>query len=273
MPQVHATAIVSGEVELHESVEVGPYCVLTGPIRLANGVRLIGRVHLNGPLTIGDGTVVYPGACLGFEPQDYKFTPGSATAGVVIGSGCIIREHVTVHSATREMPTRIGHRVFLMVGAHAGHDAVVEDGAILTNGAGLAGHTFVGRGAILSGYASVHQFARIGRLAMVSALTGCSSDVPPFCIADGRNRIVGINAVGMRRAGMDRAEITAARRAFREAFRTTIPRSEMVAILDEIAREAPCVAEMAEFVRTTRRGIAPGTIRRARGGSATVIEE
>lgn len=273
MPLVHATAIVSEEVELHESVEIGPFCVLTGRVRLARGVRLIGRVHLNGPLTIGEGTVVYPGACLGFEAQDYKFKPGSPTAGVAIGSECIIREHVTVHAATKEEPTRIGNRVFLMVGSHAGHDAIVEDGAILTNGAGLAGHTFVGRGAILSGYASVHQFARIGRLAMVSALTGCSSDVPPFCIADGRNRIVGINAVGMRRAGIDRTEITAVRRAYREAFRKTIPRQEMIGILDALGREAPCVAEMAEFVRTTRRGIAPGTIRRARGGASTVIEE
>lgn len=255
-PSIHPTAFVSPDCRLGEGVEIGPFCVVNGAVTLGDGVRLVSQVHVQGPVAIGAGTVVYPGACIGFPAQDVKFKLGDPTGGVRIGANCIIREHVTIHAATKtDVPTTIGDRVFMMVGSHAGHDARVDNEAVLVNGAMLAGHSWVGEKAIMSGNAALHQFNRVGRLAMVSGVVGISMDVPPFCLVGERNKLRGINRVGLRRAGVTRQEIDAVVEAFREAFRTPRPRAEMLAVLDERARESPMVAELAQFVRTAKRAI------------------
>lgn len=259
MPTIHPTAIVSAEAELADDVQIGPNCVLTGPVRLAPGVRLIAGVYLQGPVEVGEGTILYPGACLGFEPQDYKFAPGSPTAGVKVGARCLIREHVTVHAATnQETPTTVGDGCFLMAYSHIGHDCRVGNRVILVNYAGLSGHCEIADNATLSGHVGVHQFVRIGRLAFLSGGAGVGMDVPPFCMVNERNRMGGLNLVGMRRNGISREEITEVRRAFRDCFRRPVPAHEMQAMLDERACRSPAVAEVAEFVRGTKRGICPG---------------
>ena len=100
MPLIHPTASVAREAVLADSVEIGPYCVLTGAVRLEAGVRLIGNVYICGPATIGEGTTIYPFACIGFPPQDVKFKLGDKTAGVVVGHHALIREHATIHAAS-----------------------------------------------------------------------------------------------------------------------------------------------------------------------------
>src|SRR5579862_400279 len=102
MPAIHPTATVAPEAELADSVEIGPFCVVTGPVRLGAGVRLIGNVYLAGPATIGEGTTIYPFACIGFPPQDVKFKLGDRTAGVVMGKHGVIREHATIHAASND---------------------------------------------------------------------------------------------------------------------------------------------------------------------------
>ena len=257
--QIHPTAVVSPNATLAEGVTIGPYCVIEGEVTLAEGVHLVSHVQLQGPLTIGAGTQVWPFACLGLPPQDYKFGPDSVTAGVRIGQGCIIREHATVHAATNDhTPTTIGDRVFMMGMSHVGHDGNVGDDVILVNYTGLAGHVTIGPKATLSGQCAVHQFCRIGRLAFMSAGTAVSADVPPFCVVNERQRMGGVNLVGMRRSGMARDEITAVREAFRKCFRTTLPKDELIGTLDELGTRSPAVAEMAEFVRTAKRPICPG---------------
>ncbi len=265
MPSIHPTATVDDRAVLADDAEIGPYCIVSGAVTLGPGVRLLARVSLQGPLTIGAGTVVYPNASLGFEPQDYKFKPGSPTAGVVIGAGCLIREHATVHAATnREKPTRIGDRVFLMVNSHVGHDAEVRDDAILVNNVALGGHAEVHERAIVSGGCVLHQFGRVGRLAMCSGGSVMTNDVPPFCMAAQRNMLVGLNLVGMRRSGMPRAEIDAVRGAYREVLRRNPPRAELLAKLAERGRESPSVMLMHDFVAATKRSITPVGGRRHR---------
>lgn len=259
MPRIHPTAIVTGDCSLEADVEIGPGCVLTGPVRLDRGVRLIGHVYLTGPVRIGDGTVVYPFTCIGFPPQDTKFAEGSPTAGVEIGARCVLREQVTVHASwSPEIPTRVGHRVFMMAQSHVGHDAQVGNDVVMVNVSGVAGHARVGDGATLGGSALVHQHTRIGRLAFLSGGTAVSADVPPFCTLVERNRLGGINLVGMRRAGIPRDEITRARAAFRDVFRPALPRGEMLAILEARSAESAVVAEMARFVREAQRPICAG---------------
>jgi UDP-N-acetylglucosamine acyltransferase len=269
MQRIHPTAIVSSEAEIGEDVEIGPQCIVQGKVRLDRGVRLIAQVYLQGPLRIGENTRVYPGAAIGMDPQDVKFKEGDITAGVVIGARSIIREQVTIHAATKpDIPTRVGDGVFMMVGSHMGHDTSIGNNVIMVNGSGLAGHSQVGDNATLSGLAIVHQFCRVGRFAFMSGRSGITMDVPPFCILAERNGLVGINVVGLRRAGMPREQITAIRAAFRDVFRPILTRPEMVEILEERGRECPPVAEMAEFVRTTKRGICRAMRRR----SAEVLE-
>lgn len=260
MPKIHATAFVSKESVLADDVEIGPFCILDGKVTLGAGVRLISHVNLFGPIEIGSGTIVYPGACLGFPAQDFKFKPGMPTTGVKIGSGCIIREHVTVHAATKpERPTLIGDRVFMMVNSHAGHDAWVHDDVVLVNGSLLAGHTEVETRAIISGNVAVHQFNRVGKLAMISGLSVISLDAPPFGIITGRNTLRGVNIVGMRRNGYSSKEINAVRRAYREYLIKPCLREESLAGLRAGAAECPALEEIAVFIEKSKRGIARGT--------------
>jgi UDP-N-acetylglucosamine acyltransferase len=256
---IHPTAYVSKACELAEDVEVGPHCILDGAVRLGRGVRLIGHVYIQGPATIGEGTTVYPFASIGFPAQDFKFKPGDPTAGVSIGAGAVIREHVTIHAATsREIATSIGDRVYMMVNSHVGHDCEVGRNSVLVNNSAVGGHAVLGEGVTLGGAAMIHQHTRVGRLVFFSGLTGASMDVPPFCLVPERNRVGGLNLVGLRRAGMPREHITQVRRAFREVLRPVLQRSEMIAILTELGRDCPPVMEMAQFVTEARRSICPG---------------
>ena len=261
-PRIHPSAEIDPRAELAPGVEIGPWCVVRGDVTLEAGVRLLGRVWIEGPARIGAGSLLYPGVSLGFPPQDFKFAPGTPTAGVRIGAGCVLREGATVHAASNDhTPTAIGDRVFMMVGSHAGHDAQVGDGCILVNNAALAGHVRMGAGVNMGGGAVVQQHTRIGRLCMISGGTGLSMDLPPFCVLFDRNRMGGVNLVGMRRSGMARDEITMVRRAFREALRPGHARDEQLAILSRLAESSPAVGEMRDFVAASPRPICPGPMR------------
>ncbi len=267
MPTIHPTAVLTGEINLADDVEIGAYCVLNGEITLGAGVRLGAHVNLQGPLTIGEGTRVYPGSSLGFEPQDYKFTSGMPTAGVEIGSRCLIRENTTVHAASNnERATRVGDGVFMMVGAHVGHDAIVGDEAIMVNNTALAGHSELMSKAIMSGGSMLHQFCRIGRMVMCSGGTIVTTDVPPFCIVAERNSVRGLNLVGLRRSGASKDEINAVREAFRKVLRVNPPRDEMLGMLEERGVESAMVREMYEFVLSAKKPITPVVRKAAREG-------
>lgn len=262
MPTVHPTAIVGNECEIAPSAEIGPYCVLSGKVRLDESVRLIASVHLNGPVTIGANTVVYPNTCIGFPPQDVKFKLGMPTPGVVVGRDCLLREGVTLHAASKpDRPTTVGDRCFLMAYSHLGHDAKIGNDVTLVNAVLLAGHVEVGDKATIGGGTAIHQFCKVGRLAFVGGHAAVAMDIPPFCISAERNTLFGINLVGLRRNGVARADITTIRRAFREAFRSNLTRKEMIEVLEGIGRESPMVMEMAQFIRDSKRSIAPASKR------------
>ncbi len=255
---IHATASVDPAAQLGRNVKIGPNCIIRGNVTLGDDVELVANVFIEGPTVIGARTILYPGACIGFPPQDYKFKMGMPTAGVVIGEDCLIREHATVHAASKlDAPTRVGNKCFLMVNSHLGHDTVIGNNVVLVNSVLLAGHVQVGDNVTMGGAAAVHQFCRVGRLAMVSGLTAVSLDVPPFCICVNRNDLVGLNAVGLRRNGVPREDITLLRKAFRLALAARLPRQEMLDVLAPLAATSPFVNELREFVATTKRGIAP----------------
>lgn len=249
-PLVHPTALVDKSVRLAPGVEVGPGCIIRGAVTIGAGTRLIANVCIEGPCEIGQNNTIYPFACIGFAPQDYKFTPGvTPTAGVKIGDNNLIRESATIHAASKTAhPTTVGDRCMLMVNSHMGHDSVIGNDVILANGALLAGHVSIANNVMLSGNTAVHQFCRVGRFAFISGGTVSAMDVPPFCVVGERNMVTGLNRVGMRRNGVPREDITLIDKAYRTVLIPRLPREEMVSSLDDLANQSEYVREFRDFI-------------------------
>jgi UDP-N-acetylglucosamine acyltransferase len=251
--RVHPTAIVDPSVRLAEDVVVGPYAVLEGAIELGPRCAVKPHVHMIGPLVMGPENTICSGAVIGERPQHVKFD--GAPTGIVIGAGNVFREHITVHSGTTDAGTRIGDKNYFMAGAHVAHDCTVGDRCIFANGALLGGHCEAHDAAFLSGNCAVHQFCRCGRLSMMSGGATTSKDVPPFFVQEGRNRLVGVNVVGMRRAGLKSVQIDAIREAYRILY---LQRMVLPAACEHIKRHlghVDVVAELLEFIRSSKRGI------------------
>jgi UDP-N-acetylglucosamine acyltransferase len=254
MPQVHPTAIVDSRAELSDGVTVGPWCVIEGAVKIGTGTRLLHRVTLKGPLTIGARNVFYPNACVGYEPQDRKFDPQHEGAGVVIGDDNLFREGVTVHRATKARPTTIGNRNYLMVNSHVGHDDLLHDDITLANGVLLAGHVEIADRVTIGGNAAVHQFCRIGRLSMISGVIGVPQDVPPFVTVYGTRLVGSLNLVGLRRSGY-RENIRPLRQAFGLLYRQGHTVHNAAALITQQLGADPLCAEFAAFIGGTKRGI------------------
>jgi UDP-N-acetylglucosamine acyltransferase len=251
--RVHPTAILDPTVRLAEDVVVGPYAVLEGSVEVGPRCVVKPHVHLIGPLVMGPDNAVCTGAVIGERPQHLNFH--GAPTGVVIGAGNVFREHITVHSGSTDAGTRLGDQNYFMAGSHVGHDSVLGHRCILANGALLGGHCEVGDGAFLSGNCAVHQFSRVGRLSMMSGGATTSKDVPPFFMQEGRNRVVGVNVVGMRRANLKPAQIDAVREAYRMLY---LQRMVVPAAVEHIERHlghVDVVAELIDFIRGSKRGI------------------
>jgi UDP-N-acetylglucosamine acyltransferase len=267
MPKVHPTAIIDPQAKLADEVEVGPWCVIQGAVSLGAGCRVMERVSIYGPLTAGKNNVFYPNSCIGTEPQDRKFDPAHEGAGTRIGDGNMFREGVTVHRSTSAAPTTIGHRNFLMSNVHLAHDVRVGDDNVLANGTLLGGHVEIADQAFLGGNSGVHQFCRVGRLAMLSGGAGLTQDLPPFCTSYDTRQIGSLNIVGLRRAGY-RAHIPNLRRAFSIFFRSGLTNQSAIGRIEEEFGHDPLCQEFAEFIKRSKRGI---THYRRRGRWASIF--
>lgn len=254
MPEIHPTATVDSKASLAEDVFIGPHCIIQGPAALGAGTRLIAHVHLQGPLQLGQHNTIYPYVCLGLEPQDRKFVLGSSTAGLEVGDHNTFREYTTIHAATGQQPTTVGHHNYFMVNSHLGHDVRIGDHNTLANGALVGGHVHIGDHVTLGGNAVIQQFCRVGRLAMLSGAMGITRDLPPFCMVYNSRRISSLNVVGLRRAGY-RDSIPALKQAFDLLFRSRLATSTAAdQIRQQLADDALCL-ELAEFVQTSQIGI------------------
>ena len=263
-PKIHPSAVVGPEVELGPGVEIGPFCMLDGRVKLGARTRLIGHVTIFGDTEIGADNVVHPTAVIGDEPQDLSYS--GAPRQVRIGDRNIFREGATVHRGCEKgLVTTIGSDNFIMHNAHIGHDCRVGDQTIIAGGALLAGWVQVGDRALVSGNCVVHQFTRIGRLALTRGGSRMSRDIPPFCIVDGVHTLRAINVIGLRRAGFSAPAIAALRRAFTALFGARQNLRLAVERLLSSGPPTPEVAEMMEFIRASRRGVAFGP-RAARNG-------
>jgi UDP-N-acetylglucosamine acyltransferase len=260
--RIHPSAIVAPEADLADDVQVGPFVVIEGAVRVGRGCVLRPGVHLIGPLTMGCHNIVFSHAVLGEAPQHLKYS-GEPTR-LEIGDHNVFREHVTIHrGTTASWVTRIGSHNFLMANSHIGHDSQVGDHCILANGALVAGHCTLENNVYLSGNSAVHQFVRVGRLALLSGLSGSTKDIPPFIIQHRINAVAGVNVVGMRRAGIPTAHIDAVRGAFHILYREEHVLPQALLRIERELGHVPEVAEMVAFIRTSARGIPVHTNRGA----------
>jgi UDP-N-acetylglucosamine acyltransferase len=272
--KIHPTAILSGTIDLADDVEIGPYCVLSGEIRIGAGSVLIANVHVHGPMIMGSANVCYPGVTLGFAPQDRSFAPTKLGSGVVIGDHNTLREHVTIHRATRDdRPTRVGNRNYLMACSHLAHDVQVGDDCTLANTTNVAGHAEIGDRVITGGGAGIHQFSRIGRGAMIGGLTGAGRDVCPFFTLTATNYVGGYNRIGLKRGGASSDDIDMVRTIYGILIRAKEPFSQRRAQLETLAGH-PVADEYIAFVRASKRGITTrhGRVASARSFGATMAE-
>jgi len=250
MTKIHPTAIVDPQAELGDDVEVGPYCILEGGVKIGAGPILRSHVIVRRYTTLGDGNFVDSFSVLGGEPQDLKFD--SATKSFLrIGDFNRFREGVTIQRATGDGgETRVGDRTFWMATSHAGHNAEVHDEAVLVNGAMLGGHAVLGRGAILSGNVGVHQFTWIGERVMSRGNAGASMHVPPFVLISDINRVVGLNAIGLRRApDLGREDCRQIREAFNITYRSGLTPSAALERMDACGDWGKGAGKFREFVR------------------------
>jgi UDP-N-acetylglucosamine acyltransferase len=203
---------------LDPSVHIGPYAVIEAGVTVGPRTVIGAHAVLRSGAEIGADCAIDCHAVIAGPPQDRKFDP-ALVSGVRLGDGVIVREGVTIHRSTRAHGfTEIGAGAFLMANSHVAHDCQVGAGAVLANGVLLAGHVEIGPHAFLGGNAALHQFTRVGESAIVSGLTGISRDVPPFCMVAGRDDLIGLNLVALKRRGFDRAAIHLLKACYHAVF-------------------------------------------------------
>ncbi|MCA8973734.1 MAG: acyl-ACP--UDP-N-acetylglucosamine O-acyltransferase [Planctomycetes bacterium] len=256
---IHPSAIVATDAEIAADAEVGPYCVIGPRVRIGARTRLVAHVVVDGDTWIGEDCELFPFAAIGCYPQDKKLR-GQEPVGILrIGNGNRIRENVTIHGGTTfgSGQTTIGNGNMLLVGSHVGHDATIGNNTVFTNGAMTAGHTVIGDNAILGAMVGIHQFARVGRMAMIGAGAMVSHDAPPFATVQGdRAKLVAVNLIGMQRNGYTSEQKTTVKRVFRLLFWRTGPLHQRLEHVraNPVASDPLC-QEILEFVAASRRGV------------------
>ena len=251
---IHPTAIVHPQSQIGSGCEIGPYCVIGEHVALGDNCRLHSHVVIDGHTRLGKGNEIFPFASIGLKTQDLKWKGGITRTE--IGDQNTFREYVTIHSATSEGDaTRIGSHNHILAYSHIAHDCVIGSHIIMSNCATLAGHVTVEDHAVIS-ISAIHQFCRIGKLAMIGGCSKVVQDVPPFMIADGNPAETRtINKVGMERQGITDDAQNALKQAYKILFREGLSIPNALAKIEKELPPLPEVQHLVQFVRASERGI------------------
>ena len=255
MPQIHPSAIVEDGAQVDPSANVGPFSIIESGAVVGAGCTIESNVRIYGHTRMGRDNTVCHGATIGSAPQDTSFTPDKAKP-LVIGDGNHFKECVNIsHGVKEDHGTVIGDGNYLMAFSHIGHDCIVGDRNIFANTATLGGHVQLGSHAFLSGHVAVHQFCRISDYVMIGGVSGVRQDVPPFAMANGQYaRFVGLNLVGLRRAGFGQAQRSAIKQAYQVLLRSGL---RLPDALEQVSATADTdeVRQIVDFVAGSKRGI------------------
>ncbi len=246
--RIHPSAVVEDGATVGPKCIVGPFSVIGASVTLGSGVVVKSHAVVTGITTVGDETVIFPGAVIGEIPQDLKFR--GETTRLVVGKRNRIREGVTMNTGTEGGggETRVGDDCLFMTGAHVAHDAIVGNRVIVANQSAIAGHCQIDDDVIIGGLSGIHQWVRIGRGAIIGAVTMVTNDVIPYGLVQGpRGQLDGLNLVGLKRRGVDRADITALRAAFQMLAQGEGAFADRARRLGE-ETESTYVREIADFV-------------------------
>ncbi len=200
---IHPSAIVSKSSNIHESSNIGPYCVIGSGVSIGKNNNIISHVSITGNTNIKDNNIFFPFCSIGSEPQDLKYN--NEKSFLNIGSNNKFRENVTINPGTTGggLNTQIDNNCLFMVGSHVAHDCIIKSNVILANNATLAGHVEIDNNAIIGGNSAIHQFVRIGKYAMIGGMSGIEKDIIPYGLYSGiRENLKSLNIIGLKRKGL-----------------------------------------------------------------------
>ncbi|MGQ9629579.1 MAG: acyl-ACP--UDP-N-acetylglucosamine O-acyltransferase [bacterium] len=246
---IHETAIVHKNARIAEGVEIGPYAFVGENVTIGRGTSIGAHAYIDGWTTIGENNKIYMNVVIGIEPQELNYR--GEKSFVIIGNNNVIREFATIHRSIYEGgTTKIGDGNFLMGYTHIAHDCKLGNNIVIVNYTGLSGHVEVEDRAFLSGYVAVHQFVRIGALAMIGGSARIPKDVPPYITAEGHTaKAVGLNVVGLRRAGIPPESRRAIKKAYRILYHSGLNLKQALPRIEEEVEQTEEVKHFLDFIR------------------------
>jgi UDP-N-acetylglucosamine acyltransferase len=253
---IHSSSIIDPSAKIADDVEIGPFCLVGADVEIGSGTRIESHVILKGPMKIGKKNHIFQFSTLGDGSPDKKYKNEPTT--LVIGNDNIIREGVTIHRGTIQDrgETLIGDRNLIMAYSHIAHDCVLGNDIVLTNQAALAGSVHVGDGAILGGYAIVHQFCSLGSYSFCAMGSAVNKDIPAYVKVRGNPaKPFGINVTGIKRLGYSKDSIEALRSAYRSIYRKKLTVDEAIEELKELRKEHEEVDLFLNSIEKSTRGI------------------
>ena len=254
---IHPAAHISPSAKIADDAEIGPNVIVGDHSVVGAGTRIMANAVIGPWTTIGSNNVIHYGAIVGHDPQDIGYNGEESYA--VIGNGNIIREYATIHRGNRPgTTTTLGDNNFIMIQSHVAHNCELGSYIVLAGGALLAGHVTVEDRAIISGNCVVHQFCRIGRLAMMRGLSRTSRDVPPFCIMDETHTVKSLNLIGLRRNGIDAKRVRALKNSFLILFRGGLNMQNAIEQVETEIEQTEDVRELLDFIKSSKRGVCFG---------------
>ena len=216
---IHPTAIVDKNSKISKNVEIGPYCIIGSDVEIGSNSKLHSHISIKGKTKIGKNNEIFPFVSIGTSPQDLKYK--GEKNSIIIGDNNKLREYVNINPGTLQggTITKLGNNNLLMVYCHIAHDCNIGNDIVLANNVQVGGHVKIEDNAIVGGSCAIHQFSRIGKLAMVGGMTGVLSDVIPFSLSLGnRNNLVGLNLIGLRRAKISNDDIKILQKSYDVIF-------------------------------------------------------
>ncbi len=254
--KIHETAIIHPGAQFGEGVEIGPYCIIEENVKVGNRTKVGPLVHLKGWTTIGEDCNIYTGVIIGSEPKDLKYKEGDRSF-ITIGDKNNIHEYTSIaRAAAKDGVTAIGSNNLLMAYIHVAHDCIIGNNIIMASFATLGGHVVIEDKAVIGAQSAIHQFVRIGTMAIAGACAKIVQDVPPYTISDGYPASVrGLNTVGLRRNGVSSHTRLLLNRAFKILFRSDLNRTQAVEKVKAEVEMRPEVENLLKFIETSQRGI------------------
>ena len=254
---IHTTAIIGDGVRLGQNVVVGPYAVIDGEVVVGDNVEIGAHATVTGWTSIGTGCRIFPHASIGSDPQDKKYKRGDKTV-LEIGADNVFREFVTVNRGTVEGGgiTRVGNNNLFMAYAHVAHDCRVGSECVFANSGTLAGHVTVEDRVIIGGLTAIHQFCRVGTMAMIGGCSRVIQDVPPYALCVGGPALIyNINSIGLKRAGMTSSQMKHLKEAFRLLIHSGLSRPNAIEQIVKDVEHTAEVTHLVDFARASTRGL------------------